>query len=64
MKPSKITLTWLAVFALMVVFHGTVDFDPGSGVDSHASNGGCDAYRVRSVPYRLYLPWTGRIAGQ
>jgi hypothetical protein len=25
-------------------FYGTVDFDPGGGVDDHASNGGFDAY--------------------
>jgi hypothetical protein len=31
-------------------FSGTVDFDPGSGVDNHVSNGDADAFLVKFLP--------------
>jgi hypothetical protein len=31
-------------------FSGTVDFDPGSGVDSHTSNGGYDVFLSKFEP--------------
>jgi len=39
-------------------FMGTVDFDPGLGVDNHTSNGASDAFLTKflSLPYAVYLP--------
>ena len=31
-------------------FSGTVDFDPGSGVDNHTSNGYCDVFLIKFLP--------------
>jgi len=31
-------------------FNGTVDFDPGSGVDNHTSNGNCDVFLSKFQP--------------
>ena len=39
-------------------FQGTVDLDPGSGVDNHVSNGGSDAFLIKFLPssYSAFLP--------
>ncbi len=39
-------------------FVGAVDFDPGSGLDNHTSNGGSDAFLSKFwlISYSVYLP--------